>query len=160
MPALAWPFPDHADLHDAVRPEMDGRTGPIPAGTQLLAFPGAPAGLKDRTMIRGILLLLACLLAGEGFARLTGLPLPGGVLGMALLWTVLRTGAVSEPTVRPAADTLLRHMPLFFVPAGVGVVRYGSLLQNEWLPIVVASVASTLVVLALVGTLQQRLGRS
>jgi holin-like protein len=48
-------------------------------------------------------------------------------------------------------------MALLFVPPGVGLMLQYDLLRREWLPIVVASAASTLAVLLLVGRLQQRL---
>ena len=44
---------------------------------------------------------------------------------------------------------------LFFVPAGVGVMEYFGLIRSEWMPIVVASVFSTAVVLAVTGWMHQ-----
>jgi holin-like protein len=51
-------------------------------------------------------------------------------------------------------------MALFFVPAGVGVMVYGDLIAAEWLPITVATVLSTFVVMAVTGKIAQNLESS
>ena len=56
-----------------------------------------------------------------------------------------------------AAELLLSNMALFFVPAGVGVMVYGDLIAAEWLPITVATVVSTFVVMFVTGFLAERL---
>lgn len=90
-------------------------------------------------------MLLACLLAGELLSTALGLPLPGAVLGMALLALGLgwwrRRGAY--PSVERAADGLLEHLPLLFVPAGVGVMQFWPTLRTSWLPVVVTLVVGT-----------------
>ena len=107
----------------------------------------------------GLALLVAFLLAGEWAVRATGVPLPGSVAGMLLLFVSLRLGAVPLAWVRPASDLLLRRMGLFFVPPGVGLMAYGALLRQEWPAIVGASVVSTLAVLLVVGSVRRRLER-
>jgi holin-like protein len=109
--------------------------------------------------VKGAAAILACLAVGEAAARWLRLPLPGNLLGMVLLAAALRAGVVRMETVRPTAHLLLRHMALFFVPAGVGLVRYLGLLRAEWLPIAGGCAAGLLAVLLVVGPLQQRLER-
>jgi holin-like protein len=104
----------------------------------------------------GLLVLLAFLFAGGRVADAARLPLPGSVVGMLLLAGALRLRWVPARVVEPAAELLIRNMALLFVPAGVGVMAYGGLLRREWLPIALASAASTVAVLLAVGWLQQR----
>src|SRR5262245_6395697 len=106
--------------------------------------------------MKGLSLLVLFLLAGEMLARFLHLPLPGSVLGMLLLLLALQTGVVRAETVQATAEFLGRNLALFFVPAGVAVIQHGSELRAAWLPLLVASVISTLAVLAVVGLLQQR----
>ncbi|WP_109510182.1 CidA/LrgA family protein [Nocardioides speluncae] len=96
-------------------------------------------------MINGLLWLLACQLAGEVVVRALDLQLPGPVVGMALLFVLLRWRRPSDesPTIR-AADALLRHLQLLFVPAGVGVVTYLTLLREDALPIAAGLLVSWL----------------
>ena len=88
-------------------------------------------------MVRGLLVLLLCQLAGEFVVAALGAPVPGPVVGMVILFIALR---IRRPTpkssVVKAADGLLGHLQLLFIPAGAGVVAYLPLLGGAWLPIV------------------------
>ena len=58
-----------------------------------------------------------------------------------------------------AADGLLRHLQLLFIPAGVGIIQYLPVLAGAWLPVIAGLVISWLAVLLVtagtgVGTLQ------
>jgi len=108
-------------------------------------------------MVRGFTLLLLFQLCGEFISRILDLPIPGNVLGMGLLLLALLTNLVDIKWFEEAAEALLSNMALFFVPAGVGVMVYGDLIAAEWLPISVATVLSTFVVMAVTGKLVQKL---
>ena len=88
-------------------------------------------------MVSGFLQILLCQLIGEVIVAVTGVPLPGPVLGMLVLLAVLawRRPLDDSPVVR-ACDGLLRHLGLLFVPAGVGVMGYTGLLQRAPVPVV------------------------
>lgn len=86
-------------------------------------------------MIGGLLVLLLCQLCGELVVRLTGLALPGPVVGLLVFLVVLRLRRPTESSTlvrTPAA--LLRVLQLLFVPAGVGVVVYLAELREDALP--------------------------
>ncbi|EIC20427.1 CidA/LrgA family protein [Thiorhodovibrio frisius] len=106
-----------------------------------------------------IALLLVCQLIGEALVLFTGLPVPGPVIGMLLLFVglVLR-GGVPEGLSR-VADGLLAHLALLFVPAGVGVMLHFSMLRQEWLAITLALVLSTVLTLVTTGLLMNALIR-
>ncbi len=122
-------------------------------------------------MIRGLLALVLCQLAGDFVAHALALPVPGPVLGMALLLAVLlvRAGGRRRTATRPAdatsassrpaeatrsaplapaapagvpsgigaaADGLIRHLQLIFVPAGAGIVLYLPELARSWSSVV------------------------
>lgn len=108
-------------------------------------------------MLGAITWLLACQLAGEVITMATGLPLPGPVVGMSLLFAgLLIRQRLQAGSGRPdipedlerTATGLLSHLSLLFVPAGVGVMLYLPLIAEEWLPISVSLVASTLLTIA------------
>jgi holin-like protein len=111
-------------------------------------------------MIRGLALLLSFQLLGELVVRGLEWPVPGNVLGMALLLAALMVGMVPLEWVSEAAELLLTHMALLFVPAGVGVALYFELIGREWLPILAATAISTFVVMAVTGHVAQRLEKS
>jgi holin-like protein len=87
-------------------------------------------------VIAGLLALLACQLAGGFLARLLELPVPGPVLGMVFLlaWFQVREPAPDAGVVR-VSEGLLKHLQLLFVPAGVGVVQYLSVIGASAVPI-------------------------
>ncbi len=111
-------------------------------------------------MINALTLLLLFQLVGEVIARALGLPIPGPVIGMALLFVALIIrGGVGED-LRQTANTLLQHLSLLFVPAGTGIVLYGDRLAAEWLPLVVALVGSTVLAIAVTALVLQALTRN
>lgn len=99
-------------------------------------------------MLTGLLALLACQALGEGLVRVLGLSFPGPIVGLVLLlaWLVWRRPPPEAPVVQ-ASDQFLHHLGLLFVPAGVGVMRYGDLLARQWLVVVLGLVGSWLVAL-------------
>ncbi|MBL8805960.1 MAG: CidA/LrgA family protein [Rhodospirillales bacterium] len=109
-------------------------------------------------MLPAFTILLVCQALGEAIVRLAGLPVPGPVLGMLLLFAWLaRKGEVPEPLARTSAG-LLEHLSLLFVPAGTGVVLYLDLIASEWTAIVAALVVSTLATILVTAFVMSRLG--
>ena len=104
-------------------------------------------------MIPALATLLVFQLLGEALVLALAVPVPGPVAGLALLLVVLALRPVWVDAIKPTAQTLLQHLSLLFVPAGVGVMLHVARIASEWLPIVVALLASTalaIVVTALV----------
>lgn len=103
-------------------------------------------------MIAGLTWLVAFQLVGELVVRLADLPVPGPVAGMLLLFVFLRVRRYDDGgSIVRAGSALLRHLQLFFVPAGVGVVTMLAVVGRDALPIGVALLASWLLGLAVVG---------
>ena len=112
-------------------------------------------------MLQAITSIFACQLAGEAITVASGLPLPGPVIGMALLFAILIVrGRVSTDLGR-VGDMLLGNLSLLFVPAGAGIMMHMQRLEGEALPIGVALVVSTLATIAVTAVLMNRfrLGR-
>ena len=97
--------------------------------------------------LQGLFILLLCQTAGELLARGLHLPFPGPVLGMLMCLAVLTLPAARQP-LEQAAQPLLQHLSLLFVPVGVGVVAHLGLLANHGVALAGVLLASTLVGLA------------
>jgi holin-like protein len=106
-------------------------------------------------VLEALTLILVCQLIGEVSVLVTGLPVPGPVLGMLLLlgWLFLR-GGVPESVGR-TADGLLAHLSLLFVPAGVGVLAHWERMRGQWIAIAAALVLGTLITLAVTALTMQ-----
>ncbi|MES2917838.1 MAG: CidA/LrgA family protein [Pseudomonadota bacterium] len=107
-------------------------------------------------MIRGFILLLLCQLAGELIARSLDVPVPGGVIGMLLLFIGLLLYRGVPEELEQASQGVLKHLALYFVPASVGIMTMGPLLAQEGVRIGVVMVLSTLIPLLACGYLLDR----
>jgi holin-like protein len=102
-------------------------------------------------MLAALTTLLLFQLLGEIIVQWLALPVPGPVLGMIFLFlTLMLRGGPSED-LQKTSNTLLQHLSLLFVPAGAGVMVHFSRLGDEWLPIVVSVVGSTVLTIAVTG---------
>jgi holin-like protein len=99
-------------------------------------------------MLRAFVVIVCFQFAGEALSRFAGLPVPGPVVGLALLVLAALAWPPLGREVEEVADLLLRHLSLLFVPAGVGVLQYLDLLRREWLPLIAVVVLSTALTLA------------
>ncbi len=113
-------------------------------------------------MIAAFAGIFLCQLLGEIIVRAFALPLPGPVLGMGLLFffLLLRGGQNLSPRggqggakripapLAAAADGLLGHLSLLFVPAAVGLMRYFDLLEANALTLTLAVCVSTILAMA------------
>ena len=98
--------------------------------------------------LNGITILLIYQLAGEISVLLLGIPVPGPVLGMIMLFLTLLVRRGSSESLDAGSGALLSHLSLLFVPAGVGMMVHFDRITHEWLPISVALVLSTVVTMA------------
>lgn len=98
-------------------------------------------------MIHAIALVLGMQLLGEGLARITGLGIPGPVIGLVLLAVLLAFVESLRNLVRPLADTLLGHLSLLFVPAAVGLIQHLGVFSADFWPLILALSISTLLTL-------------
>jgi holin-like protein len=94
------------------------------------------------TALRGLAFLLLLQAAGEGLTHAFALPFPGPVVGMVLLLPALQWRWLREP-VMAAAELLLSHLSLLFVPVGVGVITQLQLVSRYGLQLLVVIVLST-----------------
>lgn len=98
-------------------------------------------------MILNIAIILAAQLVGEVLARLLALPIPGPVIGMALLLLGFMVSKPLADRILPTSQGILAHLSLLFVPAGVGVISHAEVLGASGLALMAALVGSTLLAL-------------
>jgi holin-like protein len=112
------------------------------------------------------LILVGCQLTGEVLRRTLHLPLPGPVIGMFLLAAALMVGRDDQAVGGPdsqlsrTANALIANMGLLFVPAGVGVIAEFGVLRQNWLPILVGLLVSTVLGLVVTGLVMHRVCRA
>lgn len=110
-------------------------------------------------MIRQLAILFGCLALGELIIYFTHVPLPSSILGMLLLTLLLKLRIIRIEWVRSISDFLVGNIGFFFVPPGVAIMMYFDIIKAQLLPIVVASVVSTVLVLSVTGWVHQFYGK-
>jgi putative effector of murein hydrolase LrgA (UPF0299 family) len=118
-------------------------------------------------MIRALALLLLCQLAGETISRGLGLPVPGPVLGLVILFIGLQIASrrgvgaegVDKTEIGRTANGLLQALALLFVPAGAGVVQHLGLLGEHGVALFLALVGSTVITLVVTVFVFEAVGR-
>jgi holin-like protein len=99
-------------------------------------------------MLQALTLLLIFQLAGEALVQMLVLPIPGPVVGLALLALAMAARPQLANELRETAQGLLQHLSLLFVPAGVGVMLHAGRVFEEWPAIMAALLLGTLITLA------------
>lgn len=94
-------------------------------------------------MIEGLIKLLAFQLAGEAIVFLLSIPIPGAVVGMALLFAYLAARGREDADLDTFTSALLRHLSLFFIPAAVGIMAHLDRIAQEWVALALALLVST-----------------
>ena len=105
--------------------------------------------------LRAVAILCLFVVAGNYLNRF-GVPLPATIIGLLLLFLSLLFKVIPEHWVAPACTLLGRYMALLFLPVGVGLMVNYAAVKLALLPLIVACIVSSAIVLLLVGFLIER----
>lgn len=103
-----------------------------------------------------------CLLyaASTILADVSGLPLPGNLVGLLLLLLLLETGIVRCSTaLTEVASFALRHLGFLFVPFIVGIMAWPSLLAAAGFVLAISLIGGALIGIAVAGVTAQYVAR-
>ncbi|MEO0961734.1 MAG: CidA/LrgA family protein [Pseudomonadota bacterium] len=102
-------------------------------------------------LLGGAVALVTAQLVGTAIMQAMGIPVPGAVAGLILMLVALAMAGGVPEGLGKLSDLLLRHLNLFFVPAGVGLMAHLGLLARDGGPLMIAIVVSTLAGLVVAG---------
>ena len=97
----------------------------------------------------GIILFLSFL--GEILHEILPLPVPAGIYGIIILFLCLELKVISVSKIKETSRFLIEIMPVMFIPAAVGLMESWQIIQGAWLPYVVITLLSTVIVMAVAG---------
>lgn len=107
-----------------------------------------PALLKKALrLLVELAILCALFLLGGQLATWLGWPIPGGVMGLALLLLLFASGVLKPAMLQLGAGWLMAEMLLFFIPALMSLLDYGALIHDEGWRILLVIAVSTLTVM-------------
>lgn len=104
-------------------------------------------------------ILLGVSFAGELLAELLPLPIPAGIYGLLLLLLGLVTKIIPLARVKQAGDFLIAIMPVLFIGPAVALIEQLDALRALAVPLLLAIVVSTAVVMTVTGRLAQAIIR-
>ncbi|OLF55943.1 CidA/LrgA family protein [Pseudomonas chlororaphis] len=106
-------------------------------------------------LLSELAVLLAIYLFGCQLAAWLAWPIPGGVIGLALLLLAFALGWVKPAMLQTGAGLLMAEMLLFFIPALMSLLDYGGLLrQDGWRILLVIGVSTLTVMLVTAFTVE------
>ena len=106
-------------------------------------------------LLRGLFWLVLCQLLGTALNVLLIPILPGPIIGMLLLFSVLCLGWVKLGNIQKAGGFFIEIMPIMFIPAAVGLLVSFQQLEAMFIPAVITVIVTTFVVSAVTGIVTQ-----
>lgn len=88
------------------------------------------------------IIFIVCL-AGEAISKTLPFPFPGSIISMMLLLVLLLIGAVKLEHVDEPTQFFLSNLLFFFIPAGVGMIRYLDVIRDNFLVILIINIGVT-----------------
>jgi holin-like protein len=108
-------------------------------------------------MVKGIFIILLFYFIGESVSYLIKGFIPGSIIGMMLLFLALYLKVVKPANVDSTANAITKNMAIFFIPSGAGLITSFGVLSKFWASIIITCSVSTVLVIAVVGLLQQHM---
>lgn len=105
--------------------------------------------------LRQFCIILLVSFLGELLHIVIPLPVPASVYGLILMLLSLCTGIIKLEQVSETADFLIEIMPVMFIPAAVGLLDAWPALQPVWLPVILITIITTVLVMAVTGRVTQ-----
>ncbi|WP_230202442.1 CidA/LrgA family holin-like protein [Paenibacillus ihumii] len=104
-----------------------------------------------------VVLLFFISIAMNWLAELLHLPIPGSILGIIVIFALLKMNMIKLTWIEQGANLLLAELLLFFIPSAVGIMKYIPLLESDGLRILVVVISSTFIVMLSSGLIASRI---
>lgn len=101
----------------------------------------------------GIILLIS--FVGEIMHLLIPLPIPASIYGIVILLAALEKKWIPLRAVEETGRFLVEIMPVMFIPAAVGLLDSWSALQPIFVPVVLITILTTIIVMGVTGQVTQ-----
>ena len=106
---------------------------------------------REAKIIFGIYLL------GVLITDITGVPIPGNVIGMVILFLLLYLKVIKVEQISTISNFFLEHLAFFFIPAGVGLISSFSVIKNIWLQLLIVCFVTTAITMICTGLVVQKI---
>ena len=96
---------------------------------------------------------------GELLHDFTGMPIPGNILGMLILFILLCLKIVKLEQIKEVSDFFLKRLAFFFLPPAIGLMLVGDDVKSQWPLLLFLCIAITIVTMAVTGWTVQLLNK-
>ncbi len=107
--------------------------------------------MKIVSILIQILGLCAISFAGNVLSSALNIGIPGSILGILLLFVVIKQKWLPLEKIELGANFLIAEMLLFFIPSAIGVIQFQDALKNDWAQLLFVIGASICLVVVFVG---------
>ena len=101
-------------------------------------------------------IIMAVSFVGEIVRALLPFKCPASIYGLIIMFVLLKTKILKLEMVKETSHFLVEAMPIMFVPICVELMTSGKVLSEIFVPVVVISVATTFIVMAVTGIVAQK----
>lgn len=108
-------------------------------------------------LFREAIIILGIYLLGVLITDITGVPIPGNVIGMVILFLLLYLKVIKVEQISSISNFFLEHLAFFFIPAGVGLISSFAVIKNIWLQLLIVCFITTAITMICTGRIVQRI---
>ena len=105
--------------------------------------------------IKQFLIILMIAFVGEILNTVLPLPIPTSIYGIVILFLCLEFHIIPLHAIKETSTFLVEIMPLLFIPAAVGVLDSWNIIKTQWIPYVIITLATTVLVMVVSGHVTQ-----
>lgn len=109
--------------------------------------------------IKQICIILVICLIAEAMEYFIPLPIAASMYGLVLMLIALTTKIIPLKEVENVSDFLTENLSIMFIPPTVGIMASVEEIKQMFVPLVVISVASTLLIMTVTGRVAQAIIR-
>ncbi|MBE1556278.1 CidA/LrgA family holin-like protein [Sporosarcina limicola] len=115
--------------------------------------------MKIAKQLLQALLLYGIFLVGGWLQNTLHIPLSGSIIGLLLLWIALSLKIIHLKWVESGAYLFLSLLPLFFIPATVGVMNFGPFFMGKGIVLIPITIISTFMTLWIASFVSQSIAK-
>ncbi len=100
-------------------------------------------------------IILGVSFVGEFLNHFIPLPIPASIYGLVIMLVLLCVKVLKVSHVKETSDFLLTAMPIMFIPASAGIIKYWSYIKHILIPTAIICLLVTIIVMAVTGRVTQ-----
>lgn len=104
-----------------------------------------------KNFIFGFGIIFFILYASKFILDITHIAFPAPILGIIILFILLKTKIIKETWIESFCNFMLKNMILFFIPIFVGIITYTDIISKNFLAIIMTIIITTTLVIITAG---------